>query len=49
MAYYFERTLTCGFEDAVRKVTEALSQEGFGIVSDIDVSATMRAKLDLDF
>ncbi|GIK49924.1 MAG: hypothetical protein BroJett013_26210 [Alphaproteobacteria bacterium] len=49
MDYYFSRTLTTKFEDAVSRATEALKQEGFGVISDIDVAATLRAKLGVDF
>ena len=37
------------FAEAVDKVTEALQQQGFGILTEIDVKATMKKKLDVDF
>lgn len=46
--YGFHATLTETFDEAVRKVVEALKQEGFGVLSDIDVQATMKAKLGAD-
>jgi uncharacterized protein (DUF302 family) len=50
MKYYFEKKLeSVRFEDAVQKVTEALKEEGFGVLTEIDVSATMKKKLDVDF
>ena len=36
------------FEQAITAVTEALKTEGFGVLSDIDVAATFKAKLDID-
>ncbi|MGB5451471.1 MAG: DUF302 domain-containing protein [Sedimenticolaceae bacterium] len=36
------------FEQVIAKVTEALKVEGFGVLSDIDVAATFRAKLDIE-
>lgn len=46
--YTFNTQLTGSFEQAVSKVTEALKQEGFGVLTDIDVQATMKAKLNVD-
>jgi uncharacterized protein (DUF302 family) len=37
------------FDDAKAKITEALKEEGFGILTEIDVKATLKTKLDLDF
>jgi len=49
MRYYFSKKLASGFDDAIEKVTEALKEEGFGILTEIDVQATMKKKLDVDF
>lgn len=49
MAYYFSKTLPIGFEDAVRRTTEALKQEGFGIITGIDVKETFQKKLGIAF
>jgi len=37
------------FEDARSRVTDALKQQGFGILTEIDVTATLKAKLNFDF
>jgi uncharacterized protein (DUF302 family) len=49
MSYYFSRTITLSFEDAVARVTEALKKEGFGILTGIDVKETLKKKLNVDF
>ncbi|MFQ5602410.1 MAG: DUF302 domain-containing protein [bacterium] len=49
MSYYFNKTLTCSFEEAIQRVTEELQKEGFGILTEIDVKATLKKKLDVDF
>ncbi|MBK9099469.1 MAG: DUF302 domain-containing protein [bacterium] len=49
MSYYFLKKLQLQFEDAIEKVTEALKQEGFGILTEIDVKETLKKKLDVDF
>lgn len=38
----------CAFDEAITRTTEALKAQGFGIISDIDVSATLKAKLGVD-
>ena len=49
MSYYFSKTLNVSFEEAVSKVTEELKKEGFGILTDIDVQATLKKKMNVDF
>ena len=46
--YYFSKILTGSFENAIEKVTEALKAEGFGILTEIDIKATLKKKLDVD-
>ncbi|MBN1447844.1 MAG: DUF302 domain-containing protein [Bacteroidetes bacterium] len=48
-AYYFAKTLDTSFDEAIGKVTAALKEEGFGILSEIDVSKTLKEKIDVDF
>ena len=40
--------MSCGFDEAVDKVTEALKTEGFGVLTEIDVKATLKQKIDVD-
>ncbi|HED38459.1 MAG TPA: DUF302 domain-containing protein [Ignavibacteria bacterium] len=50
MNYYFKRILeNKTFDEAVEKVTEELKKEGFGILTVIDVQATLKKKLNVDF
>jgi uncharacterized protein (DUF302 family) len=49
MTYHFSKTVNLSMDDAVSKVTEALKLEGFGILTEIDVQKTLKAKIDVDF
>jgi len=49
MGYHFSKRLDVPFDQAVSRVTEALKREGFGILTDIDVKATLKNKLGADF
>ena len=46
--YGFNITLQDSFDNTIKRVTEALKTEGFGVLTDIDVQATMKAKLNVD-
>ncbi len=48
MSYYRSRTVKASFEQTIERVVERLKSEGFGILSDIDVQATLKSKLDVD-
>lgn len=49
MSYYIATTLEIPFDEALSKVTSALKEEGFGVLTEIDVQATLKTKLDVDF
>jgi uncharacterized protein (DUF302 family) len=46
--YYLNRTVELSFEETVARVTEVLKKEGFGILTEIDMQATLKKKLDVD-
>ena len=49
MSYYFRKTLDIPFEEALARVAEELQKEGFGVLTEIDVKATLKKKLGADF
>ena len=49
MSYYFAKTLSCDFDEAVQRTTEALKSAGFGIITDVDVKEILKKKIDVDF
>ncbi len=49
MSYYFTKTLSVSFDEAIEKVTETLKTEGFGIVTNFDVSNAFKNKLGIDY
>lgn len=49
MSYYFSKTVDLPFDQAVAKTREALSLEGFGVITEIDVRKILKAKIDVDF
>lgn len=49
MTYYFSKVLGQDFDEAVRRTTQALQQEGFGIITQIDVQDVFKKKLNKEF
>jgi uncharacterized protein (DUF302 family) len=49
MSYYFAKTLSAPFDDAVSRTLSALQAEGFGVITEIDIKETLKKKLDIDF
>lgn len=49
MSYTFSKIVKTNFDTAVANVTEELKKEGFGILTEIDIAATLKKKLDVDF
>ena len=48
MSYYVNREVRAPFGTVVQRVTDALGKEGFGVLTDIDVQATLKKKLAVD-
>lgn len=49
MAYYFNKTVNGDFDGVVERTIAAMKEEGFGVLTDIDVKATLYKKLAVDF
>lgn len=49
MSYYFTKTVNDDFDKTIEKVTAKLKEEGFGVLTEIDVKETLKKKLDVDF
>jgi uncharacterized protein (DUF302 family) len=49
MTYYVAATISLPFQQAVQATEQALSAEGFGVISRIDIQATLKAKIGVDF
>lgn len=49
MSYHISKTLDMPFDQAIEHVTEALKTKGFGVLTTIDVKATLKKKIDVDF
>ena len=49
MSYHFTKTVDLTFDKAIESVTEALKENGFGVLTTIDVKSTLKNKIDVDF
>ena len=49
MSYYFAKILDAPFEEAVANIRAALAEQGFGVITEIDVQKTLKAKIGVDF
>ena len=49
MSYHFTKTVDLTFDKAIESVTEALKENGFGVLTTIDVKTTLKNKIDVDF
>ena len=49
MSYYYTKVVDLPFERTLERTIDSLKDEGFGVLTDIDVKATLKKKLDVDF
>ena len=49
MKYFTSKTVGLSYDQAIEKVTRLLNEEGFGVLTEIDVKNTLKEKLDVDF
>lgn len=49
MSYYYSQKVDMPFEQAIEETTAALKEEGFGVLTEIDIKSTLKEKLDVDF
>ena len=49
MSYYFSKVLSVSFDEAVDRVTQKLKEQGFGVITEIDVTQTLKTKIGVDF
>jgi len=49
MTYHLSKVVDASFEEAIAQVTESLKQEGMGVLTEIDVQAAFKKKLDIEF
>lgn len=49
MSYYFNKVLSLSFDAAVSEATRKLKDEGFGVITEIDVAATLKTKIGVEF
>lgn len=49
MSYHFSKTVDLGFDEAIERTTMILKEEGFGVLTEIDIKETLKEKLDVDF
>ena len=49
MSYYFSKVIDLSFTEAIERTTNELKKEGFGVLTEIDVKATLKKKLEVDF
>jgi len=48
MSYYYNKTVSGEFEEVIEKVTASLKEQGFGVLTEINFSGTLKKKLDVD-